>query len=54
LLNLLIVLYRRAPGVAVDNPWSAMDQALASDDLQLVYDLACEAAPQTEIDPTAA
>jgi tetratricopeptide (TPR) repeat protein len=47
LLQLIVQLYTRQPGLELDTPWSAIDRALAGDDLQLIYDLGCEIAPET-------
>jgi tetratricopeptide (TPR) repeat protein len=46
-VQILVSLYRQAPDAVTDDPWSAIDQALAGDDLQRTYDLAGELSPAT-------
>jgi tetratricopeptide (TPR) repeat protein len=49
-LQLVIQLHARLPGLQFDSPWLELEQALAADDLQRIYDLGCQLEPRTYAD----
>jgi tetratricopeptide (TPR) repeat protein len=46
-LTTVLQLHTLMPGLNLDSPWSAVDSALAGDDLQLAFDLAAQVSPHT-------
>jgi len=49
-LQLVIQLHTRRPGLLINSPWLELEQALAGSDLQLIYDLGSQLAPRTYAD----